>query len=265
MNKIIQSGFSLIELLVGIMIGMLILLAAVSSASLFEINRQNSIGGNGALENGIAAIFNIQKEVKMAGFGSGFPNPNCNAAITPVSISTPADSTSNSIAVEYFSMNLDDPTEACIKKTNTFSISDNNLQLSDGTNTFDIAENIVQMKAQYGITNGVSNAIIKWVNPANLGADKPKAVRVVVVARSPILSKKIKNANGNMVCDTTSQAPLSGFVPLNNQGQEDWSNVPDDSVNTVSIDLTGITDWKCYSYKTINLTIPMKNILMTSN
>jgi len=238
MNKKVQYGFSLIELLVGIMIGMLILLAAVSSASLFEANRQNSIGGNSALENGIAAIFNIQKEVKMAGFGSGFPNPNCNGAITPVLISDPNASNSSEIKVEYFDMDLDDPTAACTKKTNTFSISNGNLQINDGTNTIIVAENIVQMKAQYGITNGVSNAITQWVNYANLGGNKARSIRVVVVARSAVMNKKVKNSSGQLVCDVTNNTPLSGFVPLNNDGTENWTNLPDNTTNTVSLDLS---------------------------
>lgn len=261
-----NSGFSIIELLVGIMIGLLILLAAVSSASLFEANRKNAIGSNGALENGIAAIFNIQKDIKIAGFGSGLPNPGCDSAFTAVNITDPQNSNSSSIAIQYFQVaDLNDASSACTKKTNTYSISNNNLQLNDGANDIVIAENIVRMKAQYGIISAGSNAITSWVNSNNLAGQTPRAIRVTVIARSPVKNKKIKDADGNAVCDTTSSAPLSGLVPIGQDGAEDWTNSPDNTNNTVTFDFTNDTDWGCYSYKTVNLTIPMKNILMTSN
>ena len=62
-----QTGFSLVELLIAMVIGLLVILAATSGASVFEASRRNTMGNNGALENAIATSFNIQREVQSAG------------------------------------------------------------------------------------------------------------------------------------------------------------------------------------------------------
>lgn len=62
-----QYGLTLIELMVALVIGMLVMLAATTGATYFESNRRNTMGNNGALENGIATGFNLQREIQGAG------------------------------------------------------------------------------------------------------------------------------------------------------------------------------------------------------
>lgn len=74
----IQTGFSLIELMVAMVIGLMIVLAATSSATFFESNRKATHGNISALENGIASLFSLQREVKNAGiFSFGSPSDTC--------------------------------------------------------------------------------------------------------------------------------------------------------------------------------------------
>jgi type IV pilus assembly protein PilW len=65
-----QTGLTLIELMVAMVVGMLIVLAATSGAAFFEANRRSAMGGNSALENGIATVFNLQKDIQNAGLST---------------------------------------------------------------------------------------------------------------------------------------------------------------------------------------------------
>jgi type IV pilus assembly protein PilW len=96
-----QSGLSVVEVMVGLMVGTLVTLSAWGSVMFYEANRRVAIGGNGALENALATAMAIQRDVKSAGLGFVFANtPACTsinvfhdgatvadgAAIAPVAI-----------------------------------------------------------------------------------------------------------------------------------------------------------------------------------
>ncbi|MDQ7989471.1 MAG: PilW family protein [Candidatus Dactylopiibacterium sp.] len=62
-----QHGLTLIELMVALVVGMLVTLAATSGASFFESMRRSAVGSSSALENGIAVSFDVQRRVQSAG------------------------------------------------------------------------------------------------------------------------------------------------------------------------------------------------------
>ena len=253
-----QLGFSMVELLVALVVGMLVLLAATSGASFYEANRRNTMGGNSALENATAAAYAIQTDARMAGYGSDMvlsDGTKCAAIAAPVTITSGANATaSDQIAITYYkSLAPAAATPSCgASSTTTYSISSNKLLAG----TDELAENIVQMKAQYGISTTGTTVINKWVNPASLGTNKALAIRYVIVARNP---QKEKLADGSICTNTsssgtpTSAAPVSGF------------NTETGTDETVTLDLSATADWKCYSYRTVTLTVPMRNILIQSN
>jgi type IV pilus assembly protein PilW len=73
-----QSGLSIVEVMVGLMVGTLITLSAWGSVMFYEANRRAAIGGNSALENGLATALAIQRDVKSAGLGFVFAGtPAC--------------------------------------------------------------------------------------------------------------------------------------------------------------------------------------------
>lgn len=65
-----RAGMTLIELLVALVVGMLVALAAASSTGMFEGVRRGVTAESGALENGIAVGFDLQREVQGAGLWS---------------------------------------------------------------------------------------------------------------------------------------------------------------------------------------------------
>ena len=64
-----QRGMTLVELMVAVVIGMLVVLAASGTLSFMEATKRTSTGGNTALENGVAVLTSLEHDVKMAGLG----------------------------------------------------------------------------------------------------------------------------------------------------------------------------------------------------
>jgi type IV pilus assembly protein PilW len=122
-----------------------------------------------------------------------------------------------------------------------------------------VASNIVNVSAQYGISDA-SNAAVSptpqnithWIdatgnsyggsNWATLSSvadiKRIKAIRVAIVARSADKVNK-RDASGN--CTTTTTSPI-------------WFDNP-------AIDLSGMTDWQCYRYKVYQTVIPIRNVI----
>jgi len=64
-----QRGFTLIELMVGMTLGMLASLAIFMTVSSFETQRRTTAGGADMQQNGMLALYTIEQDMNMAGFG----------------------------------------------------------------------------------------------------------------------------------------------------------------------------------------------------
>ncbi len=89
-----QSGFTLVELMVGMAIGLLASLAIVQVFSIFEIQKRSTMGSSDAQTNGSIALYTIERDVQMAGYGLPVfdtinPPLKCNPSPT-VAATTPA-------------------------------------------------------------------------------------------------------------------------------------------------------------------------------
>lgn len=69
MQKSRNLGFSLIEIMVGLVIGLLATLVIMQVFSVFEGQKRSTTGGADAQTNGSVAIYTIQREAAMAGYG----------------------------------------------------------------------------------------------------------------------------------------------------------------------------------------------------
>ncbi len=63
------SGFSLIEIMVGLVIGMLAIVIMLQMLSNADANKRNTAGGNDAQMNTAIALYNLEREIRMAGYG----------------------------------------------------------------------------------------------------------------------------------------------------------------------------------------------------
>lgn len=64
-----QNGFSLVELMVGLVIGLLVTLVVMQVFSTFEGEKRTTTGSADAQTNGSIALFTMQRDIQMAGFG----------------------------------------------------------------------------------------------------------------------------------------------------------------------------------------------------
>lgn len=69
-----QNGFSLVELMVGLVIGLLATLAVMQTLSSFEGNKRSTVGTTDAQTNGNIALYLVQRELQFAGYGSPLVN-----------------------------------------------------------------------------------------------------------------------------------------------------------------------------------------------
>lgn len=66
-------GFSLVELMISIVIGMLALMFATRMVVNAEMNKQAAVGGSDSMQNGILGLFSIEKDLGQAGWGLNDP------------------------------------------------------------------------------------------------------------------------------------------------------------------------------------------------
>lgn len=81
-----QGGFSLVELMVAVVIGLLALGLATRMVVGSETNKQSALGGSDAMQNGMLALFAIERELLQAGWGMNDPLLNgCDTQMTDAS------------------------------------------------------------------------------------------------------------------------------------------------------------------------------------
>ena len=68
-----SRGFSLVELMISMVIGMLALVFAMRLLTASEPNRQSAMGGSDAMQNGMLALFSISGDAGQAGYGLNDP------------------------------------------------------------------------------------------------------------------------------------------------------------------------------------------------
>lgn len=78
-----QRGFSLVELLVGLVVGLIAAGAIIQTFSTFEAQKRSTVAGSEAQENGLVALSLIEQDVHNAGIGIADPTVlGCSAANT---------------------------------------------------------------------------------------------------------------------------------------------------------------------------------------
>lgn len=109
-----------------------------------------------------------------------------------------------------------------------------------------VATNVLTLQAQYGVTDGISNIIRRWVDATNEWANptsdliaRIRAVRFSVVVRSA-RKEMLNDGSGN--CTTTTVAPSA------------WPDV-------APLDLSADPDWRCFRYQVYASIVPLKNVV----
>jgi type IV pilus assembly protein PilW len=346
-----QSGMSLVELMVGILVGLLVVMAASGSLAFFEGQRRTSLSGNAAMNSGVMAGYMMQRDLRNAGLGLmnatqlGCTGLNLyynnttradGAAVAPAQItdggagpdavtvfftdsvlgSAPVqlthgltapggnlrvNSTSGLQTGDVVLIASSVPTDPCtvaqissitpvatevelaraagasrpwnapnpaaafanaplypaggvvVKAGNTltwrrYSVANGALNATDLVtgNAIQVAANVVSLQAQYGVTDGISNEVRRWVDAtaewANPTVDlitRIRAVRFSVVVRSD-RKELVNDGAGNCVVTPVAPSP--------------WPDVP-------ALDLSADPDWHCFRYQVYASIAPLKNVV----
>ena len=64
-----QVGFSLVEIMVGMVIGMFAIIVMLQSFSFFEERKRTASGGSDAMSEGVMALYALQRDIRQAGYG----------------------------------------------------------------------------------------------------------------------------------------------------------------------------------------------------
>ena len=347
-----QHGMSLVELMVGILVGLLVVIAASGSLAFFEGQRKTSLSGNSAMNSGVMAGYMLQRDLRNAGVGlMNAAQLVCSSvnlyydnavradgtAVAPARLADGGAAGSDTISVFFTDSvlgsapvqltrglttandslyvnsvsglktgdvvliagssgadpctvaqissiaavgtevqltrtagtsdpwNAPDPAAAfanaplypaggsVIKSGSTltwrrYSVANGALNVADvvtGT-TIQVASNVVSMQAQYGVTDGISNEVRRWVDAVDEWVDptpdlitRIRALRFSVVVRSD-RKELLKDDNGD--CATTTAAPAP------------WSDV-------AALDMSADPDWRCYRYQVYASIVPLKNVV----
>lgn len=107
-----EAGFSLIEIMVGMVIGLLATLVITQVFSIFEGQKRTTMGSADAQTNGSIALFNVQRDVQMAGYGLSLfdtvnPPLRCNPSPT-ILVNHDYNAATPDIAVDIFPISIVD-------------------------------------------------------------------------------------------------------------------------------------------------------------
>lgn len=263
-----NAGFSLVDILVGMVIALLGVIIIFQVFSVSEGIKRTTTSGGDAVQSGAFSLFTLERSLKMAGYGlfysTNLPNvpPDPAANAIPVTITPGAGNNSDTIILRYrqnweygpFPPDTNSPSFATIVippvTVETITVNPLNAQLVSDLNGV-IAEGIVLLKAEYGVdVNG--DGVIQpneWNQAAPAIVLSVLAVRLAVVARS---AQPEKPGVVGGACGTTTLASAGYPTWIDN------ANVP---LNiTAGVGLVG-DDWKCYRYKTFESTVPLRNVM----
>lgn len=263
-----NAGFSLVDVMVGMVIALLGVIIIFQVFSVSEGIKRTTTSGGDALQNGASALFALERSLKEAGYGifsstNLAPLPADPAGTAPVTITAGATNASDSIVMNYrqnwdFGSFPPDPVvfasavppaltvETISVITNCNGNGSTLPQLCSSVNGV-ISDGIVLLKAEYG-TDANANGVIdanEWSQAVPANPWSVYAIRIAIVARS---AQPEKPSVAGGACDTTTAFPTwidSAALPLNLSG---------------NVGLAAGDDWKCYRYKTFENTVPLRNV-----
>jgi prepilin-type N-terminal cleavage/methylation domain-containing protein len=237
-----QRGFTLVEIMVAMAIGMLGMVIMMQMSTMFDAQKRTTTGGDDAQNAGAIALFGLQQNIQQAGYCFSTTPPTLNGTtITPVTLNLGAinglkDTNTDTIMVSYGN-------DACAPESasgvasatnlnvQTYAVMNGNLMQCDylasncatAANWVQIASDIVSLKAECSGT---------------------QSVRIALVTRSPQLEKTVVTNNAP-TWSGTSAIVLTGTTV-------------DASATDLATRLGG-NGWQYYRYKTFQTVAPVRN------
>lgn len=177
-----QTGFSLIEILVGLVIGLLATLVIMQVYATFEGQKRTTTGSADAQTNGALALYSIQRDAGNAGFGLPVADSSVNAFNCPAGTAIDPDGAGTIPALDIFPVML---TDGGASAGNSDSIA-----FRFGAGTFNMSTATTRITSVSGTTINVDNSLA--CNPNDIG---------LVI-------------NGSLACDSVSVAAVPTAAQL---------------------------------------------------
>jgi type IV pilus assembly protein PilW len=187
------AGFSLIDVMVGMVIGLVGMIVVFQSFNAFEANKRTTTQANDAQENGLMAIASIERDIRLAGYGLYYAgSPLCNGyrqwtaagaetinAFMPAVLTNGASNGSDSITLTYSTSGFG-ATPAQVQTTFTGSVPEVVVDNNTGNNAFRAGEHILVGRSGLACTR-------LQVSSVRTDADNPQflALRVEATNMAP--------------------------------------------------------------------------------
>lgn len=236
-------GFSLVELMVSVVIGMLALLFATRLITGAESNKQAAVGGSDSMQNGMLALFSISGDAAQAGYGLNDPIiAGCNTVFSDTGGYALATAMRGGVAVQPLAAAVIESNGANPDRVSLYAGSS-----MSGTGTLRVITNytggprIDVDRVPFGFVEGDVIVVAPEQAGGNcalaqLSADPPPKSPQYVTIESG--SGRRFNSGGLGVAFTGGAARLFNLGPAKNLALHTWS-VSDGFLQLRSTDLSG--------------------------
>lgn len=236
-GKRLTTGFSLVEILVGMAIALIGALIALHVLATSEGQKRTTMSSGDAQQNSLLALYLLERDVRQAGYGiKGLPLP---CMTPPVAIT--GEPGEHVVTFMYSKSSVGNVNSEACNDANTahyrYSIATTDVHRGLQREQLDLAGAVTKAER---IVMGVVALAAESLPPA---AASPTALRVAVATRSN-LREKPDPITG---CSATPQPLIM------------WPGGP---VVTPPDDGSGmIGSWKCYRYRVQQTIVPLRNLV----
>lgn len=156
-------GFSLVEIMVGMTVGLIGMIVIFQVFSLSESNKRTTTTGSDSIQNGTVALYNIERDVRMAGYGFSDPNYlGCN--VDAYDVGPPVRDPFNfTLAPLIITQGADNDAAGDGKNPDTLTVMYGNSQ--DGVVGYELVTNIgptdpYELASQFGFTQANGEFVV---------------------------------------------------------------------------------------------------------
>lgn len=204
-----SGGFGLVEIMVGLVIGLLGVIVMMQVLAMSEKQRRTGQGGNDAQSNGAIALYDLQRDMRQAGYGISAPALiGCNVQLpSGVTLNAMAPVTINHASIPNGDTNTD--TLLVVYGTNNGATEGDNITAQPATATGAVAPDIYAVAVPTSFN--VGERVIAQANTSTPRAGACNLQMTTVAA----VGLPTGNANNVVVPAGTGAAGMSGGVLYN--------------------------------------------------
>lgn len=234
--KRVTAGFSLIEILVGMVIALLGALVALYVLATSEDQKRTTMSSADAQQNSLLSLYLLERDVRQAGYGiKGLPLP---CRTPPVAITGQAGE--HVVTLMYSKSSIGNVNSEPCNDANTahyrYSVATADVHRGLQREQLDLAGAVTKTERV------VMSVVALAAEPVPADAASPRALRIAVATRSTLREKPDPVAGCNVTPQPLAMWPGGPLVTPPDDGSE------------------MIDSWKCYRYRVQQTIVPLRNV-----